>query len=106
VSAGHRDRLARVCRYALRPPVAGERLQINAAGDVVVQLRRPWADGTTHLAFAPTAFLGRLAVLVPRPRVNLLLYHGVWAPRAACRQYRLSTWAATNVRLAVDSRET
>jgi len=35
--------------------------------------------------FEPTAFLERLAVLVPRPRVNLVLYHGVLAPRAAWR---------------------
>jgi hypothetical protein len=52
---------------------------------VVLALRHPWADGTTHLAFAPTACLGRLAALVPRPRVNLVLYHGVLAPRAAWR---------------------
>ena len=31
------------------------------------------------------AFLERLAVLVPRPRVNLILYYGVLAPRAAWR---------------------
>ena len=42
-------------------------------------------DGTTHLVFAPVAFLARLAVLVPRPRVNLVLYHGLLAPRAAWR---------------------
>lgn len=35
--------------------------------------------------FAPVAFLARLAVLVPRPRVNLVLYYGVLAPRAAWR---------------------
>jgi Putative transposase len=35
--------------------------------------------------FDPTAFLERLAVLVPRPRVNLLLYYGVLAPRSAWR---------------------
>ena len=52
---------------------------------MVLQFRHPWADGTTHLVFAPTAFLERLAVLVPRPRVNLVLYHGVLAPRAAWR---------------------
>lgn len=51
----------------------------------MLQLRHPWADGTTHLTFAPTAFLERLAVLVPRPRVNLVLYHGLLAPRAAWR---------------------
>ena len=56
-----------------------------ADGQVVLQLRHLWADGTTHVAFTPTAFLARLAVLVPRPRVNLVLYHGLLAPRAAWR---------------------
>jgi hypothetical protein len=85
VPAGQRDRLERVCRYALRPPVAGERLRVGPDGQVVLQLRHPWADGTTHVVFAPVALLERLAVLVPRPRVNLVLYHGVLAPRAAWR---------------------
>ena len=85
VPAGQRDRLERVCRYALRPPVAGARLRVAADGQVQLQLRHPWADGTTHVSFAPTAFLARLAVLVPRPRVNLVLYHGLLAPRAAWR---------------------
>ena len=85
VPAGQRDRLDRVCRYALRPPVAGARLQLTDDGHVVLQLRHAWADGTTHVSFTPTAFLERLAVLVPRPHVNLLLYHGVLAPRAAWR---------------------
>jgi Putative transposase len=40
---------------------------------------------TTDLEFDPVAFLERLAVLVPRPRVNLILYHGVLAARAAGR---------------------
>ena len=53
-----------------------------------MQLRRPWADGTTHLVFEPRAFLSRLAVLVPRLRVNLVIYHGVLAPArldSSCR---------------------
>jgi hypothetical protein len=79
VPAGHRARLERVCRYALRPPVTGERVSVDADGQVVLHLRHPWADGTTHLRFGPTAFLERLAVLVPRPRVNLVLYFGVLA---------------------------
>jgi hypothetical protein len=33
----------------------------------------------------PVEFLGRLAVLVPRSRINLILYHGVPGPRAAWR---------------------
>ena len=35
--------------------------------------------------FDPVEFLGRLAVLVPRPRINLLLYHGVLGARSAWR---------------------
>ena len=65
--------------------MAGARLQLTADGQVVLQLRHPWGDGTTHVAFTLTAFLERLAVIVPRPHVNLLLYHGVLAPRAAWR---------------------
>ena len=60
-------------------------VHVGDDGQIVLRLRRPWADGTTHLAFEPTAFLERLAVLVPRPRVNLLLYYGVLAPHAAWR---------------------
>jgi hypothetical protein len=58
---------------------------VAADGQVVLRLRHPWADGTTHVTFEPTAFLERLAVLVPRPRINLLLYHGVLAAHAAWR---------------------
>jgi hypothetical protein len=36
--------------------------------------------------FDPCDFLGRLAVLVPRPRVNLLFYHGVLGARSAWRR--------------------
>jgi len=85
VPAGQRARLEGVCRYALRPPVAGERLGVTGDGRVRLRLRRRWADGTTHLEWEAVDFLGRLAVLVPRPRINLLLYHGVLAPRAAWR---------------------
>jgi hypothetical protein len=85
VPAGQRDRLERVCRYALRPPVTEERLRLSNEGQVRLQLRQPWRDGTTDVVFDPVEFLGRLAVLVPRPRINLILYHGVLAPRAAWR---------------------
>ena len=85
IPAGQRDRLERVCRYALRPPLAGDRLHLTGTGDIALEFRRPWSDGTTHLVFAPVAFLARLAVLVPRPRVNLVLYYGVLALRAAWR---------------------
>ena len=77
VPADRRDRLERLCRCALRPTVAQDRLQLTAEGQVVLQLRHPWADGTTHLLFDPLELLERLTVLIPRPRINLILYHGV-----------------------------
>jgi hypothetical protein len=85
IPAGGRDRLERVCRYVLRPPVPSERLALTVDGRVRLALRHAWPDGTTHVVFDPVEFLGRLAVLVPRPRVNLILYHGVLGARAAWR---------------------
>ncbi len=63
VPADERDRLERLCRYALRPPVAQDRLHLTPEGQVVLQLRHPWSDGTTHLLFDPVELLERLAVL-------------------------------------------
>jgi hypothetical protein len=51
----------------------------------VVLLKTPWRDGTTHLRFEPLTLLERLAVLTARPRVDVLLYHGILAPHAAGR---------------------
>jgi hypothetical protein len=85
VPAGQRERLERVCRYGLRPPVTEERIHLTDEGQVRLQLRQPWRDGTTDVVFDPVEFLGRLAVLVPRPRINVILYHGVLAPRAVWR---------------------
>ena len=65
--------------------MAQERLHLTPDGQVRLELRHPWRDGTTDLVFDPVEFLGRLAVLVPRPRINLLLYYGVLGPRAAWR---------------------
>jgi catechol 2,3-dioxygenase-like lactoylglutathione lyase family enzyme len=86
VPAGARARLDRLCRYVLRPPVVSERLQRCDNGQVLWRLPRPWRDGTTHVRFDPCDFLGRLAVLIPRPRINLLFYHGVLGARSAWRQ--------------------
>ena len=83
--ADERDRLERIARYALRPPVAQDRLEWTADGQVRLELRRAWSDGTTQLLFDPLELLERLAALTPRPRINLILYHGVLAPRAAWR---------------------
>jgi len=52
---------------------------------VLLYLRRPWGDGTRAIRFEPSEFLERLAAMIPKPRINLLLYHGVFAPHARQR---------------------
>ena len=87
VRVGGLDRRGRehLVQYVLRPALAQARLQRRADGQVVLQLQRPWRDGTRALVFSPLAVLERLAALTPRPRINLLLYHGVLAPNASWR---------------------
>lgn len=75
------------------PPLAQDRLHVSAEGTIWLTLRRRWADGTTHLRFDPLELPERLAVLTPRPRVNLILYYGVLAPRAAWRAALVPTAA-------------
>lgn len=85
VRAEDRAGLERLAHYLLRPPLAQERIELLADGRVGVTLAHPWADGTRALVFTPVEFLEKLAVLIPKPRVNLLIYHGVLAPRARHR---------------------
>ena len=80
-----RKALERLCRYITRPAIANERLKEDAAGNVVLQLKSPWRDGTTHLRMTPLEFMQRLASLVPRPRLHLTRFHGGLAPNVGLR---------------------
>ena len=55
------------------------------AGQVVLKLKTPYRDGTSHLVMSPLEFMQRLAALVPRPRLHLIRFHGVLAPHAKLR---------------------
>ena len=46
-----------------------------------------WRDGTSHLLFEPIEFLEKLAAIIPRPAINLVVYHGVLAPHARSRAH-------------------
>ena len=48
-----RKALERLCRYISRPAIANARLKEDAAGNVVLQLKSPGRDGTTHLRMSP-----------------------------------------------------
>ena len=75
-----------------------ERLARNKDGQIVLTLKTPYRDGTTHIVLSPLEFMQRLAALVPRPRLNLIRFasfrfakylltpfHGVLAPNAILR---------------------
>ena len=86
VPAADRGRLERLCRYLLRPAVAQDRLRRLDDGRIALTLKTAWADGTRQLVFEALELLEKLAALIPRPRTNLVLYHGVLAPHAAWRE--------------------
>jgi hypothetical protein len=85
LAINQRHKLEHLCRYITQPAIANERLQRHHNGQVVLQLKSPYHDGTTHIVVEPLEFMQRLAALVPRPRLHLIRFHGVLAPNAKLR---------------------
>ena len=50
-----------------------------------------YRDGTTHIVLEPLDLMARLAALVPKPRMHLTRYHGLFAPHS---QYRAAVTPA------------
>ena len=65
--------------------ISEQRLSLTPAGKVRYELKTPFRNGTTHVIFEPLDFIARLAALVPKPRVNLTRFHGVFAPNSQHR---------------------
>ena len=64
----------------------GSALNLNDRGQVIYRFKQPFRDGTTHVVLDPMDFIARLAALVPRPRLNLTRFHGVFAPNCKHRK--------------------
>ena len=75
--SNQRKKLERLCRYITRPAIAERRLSLANNGNVVIALKMPYDDGTTHVVLSPMEFMGRLAALVPKPNA----YSITWAQR-------------------------
>ena len=73
--------------YITRPAIANERLATDERGQVVHTFKQPFRDGSTHTVLDPRDFIARLAALVPRPRLNLTWFHGVFAPNFRHREH-------------------
>lgn len=72
-------------RYALRPPVAKERLATRPDGLVRITLKRAYSDGTDAVDMDPLSLLCRLATSVPPPRFHTVKYAGVLASASPWR---------------------
>jgi len=80
-----RPRIERLCRYAARPPLAQERLEQLPDGRLRLQLKRPWADGTSAFVLSPLDFIARLVAAIPPPRFHMTRFHGVLSSHCALR---------------------
>ena len=80
-----RAKLERLCRYITRPAISMKRLSLTRNGQVRYELKTPWRNGTTHVIFEPLDFISRLVSLIPKPRVNLTRFHGIFAPNSKYR---------------------
>jgi hypothetical protein len=85
IKAIQRKKIEGLCRYIARPTVSEKRLSLTSTGKVRYELKTPYRNGTTHVIFEPIDFIARLAALVPKPRVNLTRFHGVFAPNSKYR---------------------
>ena len=83
--AHNRKKLEHLCRYISRPSLSEQRLSLNNKGQVVYKLKTPYRNGTTHIVLDPLNFLSRLASLIPRPKIHLIRFHGVFAPNCKYR---------------------
>jgi ribosomal protein S27E len=89
--SNQRKKLERLCRYVTRPAISEQRLSLASNGNVIIALKTPYDDGTSHVVLSPMEFMGRLAALVPKPRVNLTRFHGVFSPNSKLREFVVPT---------------
>lgn len=80
--ADERKKLERLCRHISRPVISEKRLSLTRGSNIRYPLKTPYKVGTTHVIYEPLDFIARLAALVPKPRVNLTRFRGVFAPNS------------------------
>ncbi|MDC0679560.1 transposase [Sorangium atrum] len=74
----------RLVRYCSRPTFALDRIELLPDGRIAYLLKTP-RRGRTHRVMSPMEFMARLAALIPPPKIPLVRYHGVFAPRSSWR---------------------
>ena len=75
-----RSKIEKLCRYIARPAVALNRLSLSSSGQVIYTLKKAYDDGTTKIVMTQLELMERLAAIVPRPKIHLIRFAGVFAP--------------------------
>ena len=83
--ADDRQALEQLCRYITRSALANERVQTNAAGQVVLKLKTSWRDGTTHLVMSPLGVHAATGGAGAKAQPHLIRLPGVPALNAKLR---------------------
>ena len=66
---------------------------------MVYKLKKAYDNGTTHIVLNPLDFLSRLASLIPKPKVNLVRFHGVFAPHFKYRDQSMKGFVHESAQL-------
>ena len=82
--ADQRKELEQLCRYITRPAITNERLKRNRAGQVVLQLKSPYKDGTTHIVMEPLEFNGDAGAPPGPPGAPIRFATVCWRPTPSC----------------------
>jgi hypothetical protein len=83
IQAKDRDGLLRLLRYGARQSFSQKQLAELDDGRLCYTLKRPFGPyGIRQLVLEPTELLHRLAVLIPKPYLNLTGFFGILAPNA------------------------
>lgn len=80
IAHNKRKKLEQVIRYMARGPIAQERMTETYTGQILYKLKTSWRNGVTHFSYSGLDFMARLVALIPPPRMNMIRYHGVFAP--------------------------
>jgi hypothetical protein len=63
-----------------RGPIAQERMTETYNNQILYKLKTPWKNGITHFSYLGLDYIARLVALIPPPKMNMIRYHGVFAP--------------------------
>ena len=83
VGQQEREKLQDLIGYAARSAFSHKRLSLkdpqNPAGDLVYELKTPWADGTSAILLSHAELFEKLVALIPPPYIHQTRYFGIFS---------------------------